>query len=551
MKRTAVALAAILALAFAIATPLGGAQGAGPTVSSAAPQIAVLLSAGVPTGVAASPPLAAALVVPSAPVHPESPPIFEGESICGTDGSDGSCTISGAGSFDVDSGWTLVLIALGGWSGTGSFPTPTVSGDAPTEIAECQNDAGGGRGDSEAWVVVGAAAASPLSVTFTGNDGGSYDVTGIAFAMANGNVQAVGDCEDSGSGDTTYTVAGGSVNDYTFAVATSFAQTTCSPPTAFLLTCIGGASTGNGLYAFYQDSGPSPDSLDPGFGSGGVATVGFAFAVGGAPLPTFVCSIAFPADNYSYFEGPVSAYFNVTGGTEPYEYEIQWGDGSENETVDSTSASVLESHTYTATIVDEYGDGPYFAINATVYDVTPAYTPVCSSTVQVYVAPHGLTLSVYPSSPTTNDTTVLSASIIAPPGIYAYTWTLGNGAHVNEIAVGLFYGNGVEPACTELPPPYSVWSCPPLWINTTAYYVNAGAYTATLSLTDGLGVNHSASETVHLTKGSTGSGRPPCVNCGGGGISFLYPTTDDLIVLVVVVLAVLAVAAYAAKKPGR
>jgi hypothetical protein len=503
--------------------------------------VAVLLSAGVPTGVAASPPLAAASGVPSAPVHPESPPTFEGESICGTDGSDGSCTISGSGSFDVDSGWTLVLIALGGWSGTGSFPTPTVTGDAPTEIAECQNGVADGMGDSEAWVVVGAAAASPLSVTFTGNDGGSYDVTGIAFAMASGNVQAVGDCEDSGNGDTTYTVTGGNVNDYTFALSTSYSQKSCSPPTAFLLTCIGGASTGNGLYAFYQDSGPSPDSLDPGFGSGGGATVGFAFAVGGTPPPTFVCSIAFPA-GYPFFEGAVSAYFNVTGGTEPYEYEIQWGDGSENETVDSTSASVEDSHAYVGG-----PEGPYYTINATVYDVTPAYTPVCSTEVEVYSPTTAPAVAFAPSEPTTNSTTIFYGNVTSYAGIYSYSWNFGDGSYTNQTG-------DWTPTCSES---VDVWTCSPepLWFNATHYYTAPGTYHVTLNVTDNLGQNFSKTETVAVGKGPTGSGPPPCINCGGGGASqelvALESPIGELLLVIAGVAAVAALGWFVSRKaPG-
>jgi hypothetical protein len=218
--------------------------------------------------------------------------------------------------------------------------------------------------------------------------------------------------------------------------------------------------------------------------------------------------------------GTTYAYVNVSYGTAPYQYTVNWGDGSNTTVIDTSATYVHPSHFFgtDVQVADE--------IAVQVADVTPAETN-CYANLTLYPALK-VTWTTSPASPTSNATVYLNATLRGgdPTGA-TFAWSF-------------------------VPARYALGGTPAGHAHTSVIFDASGKFRGFLNVTDGGGYSYEARGNVTVAAGGGGgSGLPPCTNCGGGGISFLGISTTDLALAAVVIVVVFAVAAYAARKTER
>ncbi|KPJ64821.1 hypothetical protein AMK68_00410 [candidate division KD3-62 bacterium DG_56] len=190
------------------------------------------------------------------------------------------------------------------------------------------------------------------------------------------------------------------------------------------------------------------------------------------PGVTMSCNITFSPDSPAVDEA-VSFNGNVTGGTAPYSYDWDFGDGG-------SSTEAAPSHTYTA--------GGTFTVSLTVTDDTLATTS-CDTTVDVNWPPT-CNISADPAEPMSLDLVQFQSGAQDQDGtVVSYAWSFGDGG-----------------TSTNASPTHT--------------YATPGTKTVSLTVTDNLGATGNCSLPLEV-----GNRNPTCY------ITYtpLAPTVDDLI----------------------
>lgn len=439
---------------------------------------------------------ALAAPMPSGPIHPDGRPTVGGTISCS---GNPSCTTIG---ISVASGDTLVLLYTDNSAVEPDYNTPTLSnGNTPSIVFACGNT--GEHGEVVAWIVTSATAGT-VTATFT-TQAAAFVVASMTD-LSPSTLGNLGTCHiDTGAQNQT-TVTGGTTNDLTFGDFFSFhcgSPVAVSPAVSVMAACNPGSQT-EGFGGYDPTPGASDTQSWTGVGTGsswsndGFLVVGVGYS----------CT-ATTANGNDIFAGVGPVYVNVSLGTAPFQYVINWGDGTNTTTVDTNSTNVRALHTYV--ILGNH------TISVNVTDVTPAFT-LCSVAITAFAASAVTSLTFVPAAPAAAATTYFFANYTASSGLESWSWSFGDGKFSNGTSAN---------------------------VNATHVYALKGNYTTTLRLTDAGFFNH-PSRTVVVPEGppANGSGPPPCLNCG----QFVFSSTTTLTIEVagalgfVLVIALIAIA---------